>query len=681
MDVKENERMDQENFDLEDILKEFQEESDVPEAQETPEEDVRVWNGGKTDVNPSVPADTVRLDDVARLAREQTQSQTQTTVRFAPVEEDVTVYNPPVSPQPTKVEPFSEQWEPEYEEPMGEYIPPEPIIFRPKSRLRELKKKLVEGPERRFYELEEQGVGKLQTAIFLSLLVSIVAVVGVVLFETGFVSPERTRLLIFSQMLMLMLSALLGSYQIIAGVTDVLRLRFSLNTLLVFSLLAGLVDGVLCLQHLRVPCCATFCIHMTMSLWSTYQKRTTEMSQMDTMRKATRLDSLVLSEDYLEGRPGYLRGEGQVEDFMDFYDEPSGPEKVLSWYAIIALVLSIAVGVAGWSMYSMAVGLRLFSTSLLVAVPVSAHVALSRPAALLQRRLRKHGSVICGWQGVRGLCRPAVFPLTDADLFPAGSAKLNGVKFYSSRNPDEVVAYAAAVICADGGSMATLMSQLLESRSGYHYDVTELRGYNGGIGGVVNNEAVLAGTLTFMQDMGVDMPKGTKVNQAVYVAIDGELCGVFAVTFAKTKSASVGLTTLCAYRRLTPVMVTGDFMLTDSFLHGKFGVNTRRIVFPPRNIRMELAQKQADPDIVALALTTKEGLAGMAYAVTGSRALRACSIVGTVVHILGGSLGILIVAALMLVNADALLSPGNILLYQLVWAVPGLLITEWTRSV
>jgi hypothetical protein len=301
--------------------------------------------------------------------------------------------------------------------------------------------------------------------------------------------------------------------------------------------------------------------------------------------------------------------------------------------------------------------------------------------ALLQRRLKKHGSVICGWRGVLGLSRPAAFPLTDTDLFPLGSAKLNGVKFYGKRDPDQVVAYAAALIGADGGTMAPLVAQLLESRSGYHYDVTELQSYPGGIGGIVDDEAVLAGTLSFLQSMGVEMPKGTKVNQAVYVAIDGELAGVFAVTYNRVKASAVGLTTLCAYRRLIPVMVTGDFMLTDSFLRGKFGVNTKRIAFPPRQVRAELAQKQADPETVALAMSTNEELAGIAYAVTGARALRSSSIAGMVIHMLGGILGMLILAALMIVGADHLLTPGNILLYELVWMIPGLLICEWTRSV
>ena len=42
------------------------------------------------------------------------------------------------NPIPQGAEPFSANWEPEYDQPIGEYTPPEPIIFRPKNRLGEL---------------------------------------------------------------------------------------------------------------------------------------------------------------------------------------------------------------------------------------------------------------------------------------------------------------------------------------------------------------------------------------------------------------------------------------------------------------------------------------------------------------------------------------------------------------
>lgn len=691
MDEKERQ---QDTFDLEEILKEFaeteEETSGLTEDEEIlrapeDEEDILIWNGvapaASSTKTPSL-GDTVPLGDVTRAVKKMEHSNLEQTVTFTPVGQEYEDEEPlPVYSQEPKVEPYSEEWEPEYEQPIGEYTPQEPIVFRPKSRLRELKRKLVAGPEKRYYELSELGLGKLQLAIICNLLVALLSAGTTVMHGLGMVPDGRIRFVIFIQFLSLLLSALLGSYQLTEGFGDILKKRFSLNSLLLFSLLACLTDGIIGLQQVRIPCCAAFSLNMTMSLWSAYQKRNTELGQMDTMRKATRLDSVVSCADYYEGRPGFLRGEGQVEDFMDHYNTVSGPEKTISGYALAVLMVSVVIGVAAGFIYGPVLGVQTFASALLVAVPASAYVTLSRPMAVLERRLHKLGAVICGWRGIEALSVPAVYPVNDTDLFPSGTAKMNGVKFYGQRSPDQVVAYAAALIGACGGGMEPLFTQLLDSRNGHHYDAQGLRGYPGGIGAIVNEEAVLAGTQQFMQDMGVDMPAGTRVNQAVYVAIDGQLSGIFAISYTKTRAAAGGLTTLCGYRRLKMVMVGGDFMLTESFLRNKFGVSTRQMIFPNRETRQTLQQKMPEEGSPALALTTRDGLAGCAYAVTGARAVRTASIAGVAIHMLGGISGLVIMLILALVGASFLLTPMNVLLYGLIWMIPGLLITEWTRAI
>lgn len=678
-------------LNIEDILREFgsaQPENEpgegIPAESAEPEEDVTVWDGKpaqRENVPPAMPQDTVRINDITRAVKTQIFTAEQT-IAFTPVgeaEPEEPIFIPPEEP---KTEPYSEEWEPEYEDPMGEYVPPEPIVFRPKSRLRELKKKLIAGPEKRYYELAEQGLGKLQLAILGCGGVSLLSVFTAGLYAMNGVPEERMRLLIFGQLLGLLLAAVLGSYQLMEGFSDLVKRRFSLNTLLLFSLVACAADGILCLQQLRVPCCAPFSLNMTMSLWSAYQRRNTEMGQMDTMRKATRLDSVVLEEDYYNGQAGILRGEGHVEDFMDAYRTPFSPENTLNTYALIALFLSMGIGIFAGALSGVATGVRMLSASLLVCVPATAYIAVSRPMAILERKLHKLGAVLCGWESICALDTKAVFPLTDEDLFPGGSVKMNGLKFYGSRNPDQVVAYGAAVVVASGGGLAPLFSQLLESRNGYHFHVETLRHYpNGGIGGVVNGEAVLAGTHTFMKEMGVDMPQGLKITQAVYVAIDGVLNGVFAITYNKTKAAALGLTTLSASRGVTPMVATDDFMLCESFLEEKFGVNTRHMVFPERKVLEELAARGPTEESQVVALTTQEGLAGATCAVAGARTLRTAGVVGVAVQMMGGILGLLIMLALTAVRGDYLITPENLLLYELAWMIPGLLITEWTRHV
>ena len=180
--------------------------------------------------------------------------------------------------------------------------------------------------------------------------------------------------------------------------------------------------------------------------------------------------------------------------------------------------------------------------------------------------------------------------------------------------------------------------------------------------------------------MGVDVPESLKVNHAVGVSIDGELAGLFAITYDKVRSAAAGITTLCGYSRLKPILTTTDFMLTDEFIRNKFGVNPKKILFPENEARLALQQKQLGEEDGIHAISTGDSLASYAYCVTGARALKTACSLGVLMHMIGGALGIAMMVVLGVLGARELMNPVNMFLYELVWLVPGLLITEWTRS-
>ena len=636
---------------------------------------------------PSVPQDTLRLDDLSEIvekAEAEKADISSETVRLDPSAVAAAAIELEAAEEAeAKVEETEEKNEEESAAPEKvDIAPPAPIEFKPKSRLREIKRKLVAGPERRYYELTEVGVGKVQMAMFLCLVVIIVSGGAALMYALDMVPENRQRLMVFGQVLAMLLGALLGSYQLLDGISSLLKGKFTANTLLVITFLACCADSVFCLQEQRVPFCAAFTLEVMMSLWSTYHRRVTEMGMTDTMRKATRLDSVVKCDDYFEGQSAILRGEGQVEDFMDTYTQTSRPERIQNVYALIALIGSVAIAVTAGLLHGISMGVQIFSTTLLVAMPASFFIALTRPFAVLERRLHSVGTVLCGWKGVEGLSGKYLYPLNDQDLFPLGSVKMNGVKFYGDRDPETVIAYAAALMHANGGGLAPIFDKLLSSRNGIRYSAENLQFYgNGGIGGEVNDEPVLMGTLEFLKEMGVEIPEGTMVKQAVYVSVDGDFSGLFAITYNRLRSVASGMSTICSSRRIRPVILAKDFLLTGSFLKEIFGLRSRRTLFPTRAECLALEAKQAEGDAPALALTTREGFSSVAYAITGARALNTASRLGLAVHMIGGILGMLIMAALAVLGAVHLLSPVHILVYQLIWLIPGYIVTMWTRAI
>ena len=654
---------------------------------------------------PDVTGDTIRLDEEAlEEIREETEKVVSDTVRLDTAEilkgvahnaqqindeEETALDGDTVRLDAEALEKaakeaaaFSENWEPEYEQPMGEYVPPRPIVFPTRAESREMKRKLVVGPEKKYYELTEKGLGGVQIAMLVTLVIVLLSAASTIAYAQGMVGENRLRLMIFGQFMAVLVSALLGSFQLIQGVADLFKGRFTLNTLLVVTFLACCADGVFCLLQERIPCCAAFSLEVLMSLWGDYNRRHAELGQMDVLRKANRLYGVCAKENAYENKKVLVRIPGRVEHFMDNYDQTGAPEKRQNLYSLLALVISLGVGVFAFFMADLYTAIQVTAVCLLAAVPATAFIATTRPLAILQRRLHRLGAVLCGWQGIKQLSGKVVFPLDGDDVFPLGTTRMNGVKFFGSRATEEVLAYATAVVEADGSGLAPLFRQVLDSRNGRSYDAENLRRYeNGGIGGTVLDESVLVGTLEFLKEMGVEVPGGIQVSQAVCVAIDGELCGVFAISYEKTRSATAGLSTLGSYRGLNPVMISGDFMLSERFIRSKFGVKSKRLLFPGEETRTLLQSIESEEGAQAALLTTVEGLAPMAYCVTGARAARAASNLGVTLHMVGGILGMLVVLTLVILGAMQLLTPANMFLYQLVWMIPGFLVTEWTRSI
>lgn len=659
---------------LEDILKEFASE-ELPEAEE------------ETEI-PVLTADTIAMEPIWDVPAVDTLSGD--TAVFTPIGSEEPAEEPePMPPEPeaeeaapaVPPEPFSEEWEPEYEEPMGEFTPKAPIPFPPKNRLRTLRKKLVAGPEKRYQVLTAQGTAPLRIGIFINFVLAVISVACTVTVSVGSVSEHMLRAMIFGQLLLAMLAALVGCYRLLDGLTGLARGRFTLNASLFVTFIVCIADGLLCLSHQQLPYSCLFCLQMLMSQCAALQRRTTEISQMDILRKATDLTALVKVDDFWQERPGFITKEGEPEDFLEHYRRPSAPEKAVSSYGLLSLLLSFALAVAVGMLQNVNTAVRIFMAAQLISTPFSAFVFASRPAAILQNRIHPLGAVLCGWRGIREVGKEVVFPLHNSDIFPKNATKMNGVKFYGSMDPGRVVSYTTALITAEENDILRVFTLLPRSRDSAGHTVEEFSQHSGGIGGLVDGWPVLVGTAQCMEANGVVLPEGSKVANAIYTAVDGQLSGVFAVTHSRSKSSAAGLRTLCGDGKVSPVVIACDFMLTPRFIREKLSVNPKRLIFPERQVRLDLSRIQSQPEDTVVALMAKEGLAPKAYSLTGARALRTALRAGALIHILGGILGLGAVAVLVFTGGMALLTPINLLLYVALWAIPGLLVTEFTRYI
>ncbi|MBO7184376.1 MAG: hypothetical protein J6V34_01120 [Oscillospiraceae bacterium] len=622
------------------------------------------------------PGDTVRLDKAGKPVQKKP---AQDTKPLPDPDDDVRIFHSTARPVKKDTVPYSAKWEPEYDSPMGNFTPQEPIAFPAKNRPQILKEKLEKGPQQRYQELSKTGLGRLHAGMLLNLFLFLASSATAMLYYK--VDIQRLQLMVVGQLLILLLSALVGAKLLLDGIKDLYQRRFHMSGLLVVSFFLCCFDGLLCLSGRSLPFSSVFVMQMLMAQWAECQKRQTEMSQMDTLRKASDLTAVVKTPAFYKNCPAYHTVEGHPEDFLDHYNQDVGPQKLLCRYALGAVILGGVLAFICMILHGFAMGIRVYAAALLAAMPASVFVGIERPMAILERRMHKLGTVLCGWRGLQNIEKQGYYPLGHKDLFPENHVKLNGMRFYGERNLNTIVSYVAALMAADGGSLAGPFEQLRSSRNARVCRVEDLTSYPDGVGGQIDGLSVIAGTLEFMENMGVVLPDGARIPHAVYAAVNQSLCAVFAVSFTRSKSSASGLRTLCDSSHVRPILVDCDFALTGAFLEQKLGVDIHRMQFPDSMTRMKLSQKKPAENAPAIALVTRGGLAQKAYAVTGGAALRSAWRAGAAVHILGGSIGFLAVAILALQGSLFLLTPYNLLLYGCVWMIPGLLVTEWTRSV
>ena len=673
--------------DLEDIIREYSSQR-LPELEKKKSDTIRMDKmGGDTLRFGKMESDTIRLggsqNDTVRLDRIRGAAEKKPLPRdtkpLPDLDSDVRVYHSTARPVPKDTIPYSDQWEPEYDVTMGKFTPQEPIAFPPKNRPQILREKLEDGPQKRYEALSKVGLGKLQAGIFLNLFLFVTSAATALLYYRA--DGQRLQLMVFAQIVMMLLSAAVGYKLLLEGILDLRQRKFRLGSLLAISFVLCCMDGLLCIKSQRLPFGSVFSLQMLMAQWAQYQRIQTEISQLDTLRKASDLTAVVKTPGFYKSYPAYHTVEGSPEDFMDHYQQESGPENVLCLYAFGAVVLGAVLALVSMILHGFVMGIRVYTAALLAAVPASLFITIERPAAILEKRMHKLGAVLCGWRGLQRIEKQGYYPLHHQDLFPENHVKLNGVRFYGERNPNTVVSYVAALMNADGGSLAGPFEQLRSSRNARVCKVEDLTSYPDGVGGYIDGLSVVAGNLEFIETMGVVLPEGARVPHAVYAAVNQSLCAVFAVSFTRSKSSASGLRTLCDSGYVRPILVDCDFALTGPFLEQKLGINIRRMQFPDSMTRMKLSQKKPPSGAPAIALVTRSGLAQKAYTVTGGAALRAAWRAGAAVHILGGGIGFLAVAILALQGALFLLTPYNLLLYGFVWMIPGMLMTEWTRNV
>ena len=410
-------------------------------------------------------------------------------------------------------------------------------------------------------------------------------------------------------------------------------------------------------------------------LWGRYINRLTLRISCRTAAAAKTPYLVTLDEDRWDGRSVFSKWSGEPKGFGSQIQSPDGAARVFRTAApllILACVLFSLQTSVGANRPELL--LWCLSATLCASASFSGALTFTLPARKLSRRLAGVGAALAGWEGIRRQAKNAGILLLDSDLFPPGSVVMNGVKVFQQHTVDKVVSVTASLMKETGSGLDRTFYELLRTQGAVYRKTEDVRLYEGGISATVRGEHILVGNASFMHMMEVPMPDGLKVKNAVFCAIDGELSGIFALTYALHTTVRPSLGALIE-NRISPILATRDFNLFPAMLHQRFKLPAERMEFPDHSRRRDLSDPDQSHDLPLVCILCREGIAPLSEAVVGAKRLYRATRTGTTLAVIGSVVGALLTFYLTSQMAFTSLSVLSLLIFLLMWLIPTLLIS------
>ncbi len=473
----------------------------------------------------------------------------------------------------------------------------------------------------------------------------------------------------FLPLLLLSVSIALSYDVFITALFDLVRLRIGLHTL---TCITAALSVILTLSQ-RNSNPQTYCAVSSLLLFAQLRALHAErVGNYHTLRTICSFDTPmgIFDTHKSSEKSNTLRREtGNVSDFLYRLEHRCLPRRIMRIYAtglfIVLPILSYLISGAKQLSF-----IHVWLLLLMGALPCGFALSFVRPFASIAKRLSGYRGALCGWHGARIFGRKHTIVLSDEDLFPKKNISSNGMKIYGAHKPHRIIAYALAALRVVESPLVDLFRTLLDAQYGKQVTINEHRIYDeGGIGAQIGGEIVLVGSLSFMRSMGVHMPDGTKVRQAVYVSVDGELAGIFAVKYKPSASTRTGLRDVLANHNFSVILATRDFLISSELIAAKYELPTDTLQMPRYSERLKLAADVPTEGVRQGALIAKDTFGAFAVTVASGRTLRLSTMACLCINLFVGVLGFLLCMLLLAWDALSVAAPLHIAAFQLLWAL------------
>lgn len=468
---------------------------------------------------------------------------------------------------------------------------------------------------------------------------------------------------------------LLGLDIFTAGIRALVRKKPDAQSLVSVSCIASALDAcVIIFTHGEagyLPFCVISAVSMCFAIYGAMLYCRGQRFNFRVLTLLKNPTSVTVENDLNDHGPTITRTQGYPDAYIHYSEEEDFGETVygiITPFLLIAIpVLSILAAIISKNFSGI---IHILSALFAAAASFSALLAFPLPYFLVQKDLFRSGSAIAGWAGARDLGSAASVVVTDKDLFPEDTVSIESVRILEGVDPETAVSYASSLVAASGSCLAPVFTELVRKNNCILRTVEEFKCHEaGGLTAMIDGAEVLVGSSTFIKLMGIHLPQKLSSKNSVFLAINGKLVGIITVTYKPVVSAQRGLATLLQ-GKAEVIFAARDFNVTPLLISQKFKMPNDQLNFPSFAERYRITDPGNERKGQCAGVLKRRTLFPFANLVSKARKLYSSVCMSVAFAAISSFAGVILMFFLCCTAAFASASPGNLLLFMLLWLVP-----------
>ena len=469
--------------------------------------------------------------------------------------------------------------------------------------------------------------------------------------------------------LIMMISVMFCGLDIITtGIMSIVRFKLHASALIAISCLLCMIDAFLSAASVSekvVPFCVIPALTIAFTLLGSVMNARSNKIILNTAA-ASKHPYVVTAEAELSGGDITLvKGRKPLDGIVRRTEEDGPDESVFGvltpYFVVAALVLSIIAAVISKDFSSFA---HILSGIFVCAAPIAMLITFPMPFFISIKSLIRSGSTIAGWSGLYDIGKAKHLIVTDGDLFPKGCVKISRTRVFAGMEPERIISFAGSIISASGSAMVHPFAELMRKAGGGLMPVEAFSVHeSGGLTAMIDGEDVYCGNAAFMRLMGVVLPEKYVLNNGVYIAVAGVICGVFEMEYTASDAVKSALEELVGSDRHA-IFAVRDFNITPSMLSVKFDMPTDGFDFPPYSERYAISGTEPSEASKPAALISREGLSALVSLADHGKMLFSRIRLSVMLSVVSAVVGMLV---MFILSLSAMPSVVTALSYLLAW--------------